>query len=88
MGNMKDLSSAAWIKTKGFLFLALGLASATTLIVLNPSWQTGALVALTIWAFCRFYYFAFYVIEKYVDSRFKFSGLGSFVKFLITRSPR
>jgi hypothetical protein len=27
--------------------------------------------------FCRFYYFAFYVIEHYVDPGYRFSGLGS-----------
>ena len=37
------------------------------------------------WGFCRAYYFAFYVIEKYVDRRFRFSGLGSFVKYWFTR---
>lgn len=36
------------------------------------------LLALSIWGFCRAYYFAFYVIEKYVDPEFRFSGLLSF----------
>ena len=40
-------------------------------------WHIPAL-ALVIWCFCRFYYFAFYVIERYVDPGYKFSGLGSF----------
>jgi len=38
-----------------------------------------------IWSFCRAYYFAFYVIERYVDPRFKFSGLFSALKYLATR---
>jgi hypothetical protein len=79
---MKDLTSATWIKLKGFLFLLLGLLAAALLILENPSWKTAGLVVLAVWCFCRFYYFAFYVIEKYVDGQYKFSGLGSFARYL------
>jgi hypothetical protein len=51
----------------------------------NPNWKTAVLLALAIWSFCRFYYFAFYVIEKYVDPRYKFSGLISFARYLFRR---
>ena len=68
---------------KGILFLLLGTASAALLVMDNLSLRTVALLALTIWCFCRFYYFAFYVIEKYVDSSYKFSGLWSFVRYLL-----
>ena len=84
---MKDLTSATWIKVKGILFLLLGLAAAALLILENPSWKIVGLLALVIWCFCRFYYFAFYVIEKYVDSSYKFSGLWSFACYLL-RSRR
>ena len=84
---MKDLTSATWIKVKGVLFLVLGLASAALLILECPSWKVAGLLALAIWCFCRFYYFAFYVIEKYVDPGYKFSGLWSFVWYLL-RSRR
>jgi len=86
--GMKDLTSAAWIKFKGLLFLFLGVAAATLLILENPNWRTVGLLALAIWSFCRSYYFAFYVIEKYVDPSYKFSGLGSFVKYLFTRPQK
>jgi len=84
---MKDLTSATWIKVKGILFLLLGLAAAALLILESPSWKAAGLLALTIWCFCRFYYFAFYVIERYVDPRYKFSGLWSFAGYLL-RSRR
>ena len=84
---MKDLTSATWIKVKGILFLLLGIAAAVLLILENPSWKVAGLLALAIWCFCRFYYFAFYVIEKYVDPGFKFSGLWSFLAYLL-RSRR
>jgi hypothetical protein len=33
---------------------------------------------LSIWSFARAYYFAFYVIEHYVDGSYRFAGLGDF----------
>lgn len=82
---MKDLSSPFWIKLKGILFLFIGIVAAVLVFLDNPKWSTAVLLLLAIWSFCRFYYFAFYVIEKYVDSKFKFSGLFSFVKYLVQR---
>ena len=80
---MKDLTHPGWIKVKGILFLLLGLAAATLLLLEHPGWKVALLLALAVWCFCRFYYCAFYVIEHYVDSSFKFSGLWSFVRYLM-----
>jgi hypothetical protein len=82
---MKDLSNPFWIKLKGILFLLIGLVAAVLVLLDNPKWQTAGLLALAIWSFCRFYYFAFYVIEKYVDPTCKFSGLISFARYLFKR---
>ena len=79
---MKDLTHPVWIKVKGALFLGLGLLAAALLILDAPTLKDAALLALTIWCFCRAYYFAFYVIEHYVDPGYKFSGLGSFLQYL------
>lgn len=84
---MSDLGPT-WIKVKGILFLLLGIAAAALLVLEHPTWKAAGLLALAIWCFCRFYYFAFYVIEKYVDSRFKFSGLWSFVGYLLKSRRR
>ena len=80
---MKDLSNPGWIKFKGVLFLLLGLLSALLLWLDRPTLKTGVLLALAMWCFCRFYYFAFYVIEKYVDPRYRFSGLLSFARYML-----
>ncbi len=73
---MKDLSSSFWIKLKGILFLIISLTAATLLFLDLPTWRTAVLLVVAIWSFCRFYYFAFYVIpKKYVDPSYKFSGL-------------
>jgi hypothetical protein len=56
------------------------------LLVLELATLKGALLlAVSIWAFCRAYYFAFYVIEKYVDPGYRFSGLLSFVRYLVRK---
>jgi hypothetical protein len=41
------------------------------------------LLGLAIWSFCRFYYFAFYVIHHYVDESYHFAGLWDFAKYLM-----
>jgi hypothetical protein len=82
---MKDLSNPFWIKLKGILFLFMGIAAVVLLFLDSPTLKTAVLLAVTIWSFCRFYYFAFYVIEKYVDPNYRFSGLISFVRYVFQR---
>jgi hypothetical protein len=82
---MRDLTSTSAIKLKGILFLLLGLFAASILWLDLPTWRTALLLAITIWAFCRAYYFAFYVLEKYIDPQFKFSGLWSALRYLLSR---
>ena len=81
---MKDLSPT-WIKVKAILFLLLGIASGTLLVLETRSWTVALYLAIAIWCCCRFYYFAFYVIEKYVDPGYKFSGLWSFAGYLMQK---
>ncbi len=85
---MKDLTNPAWIKAKGILFLFVGLAASILIVLEQPTWKIAALLAIAIWCFCRFYYFAFYVIEKYLGAAYKFSGLWSFVRYLTDKSRK
>lgn len=81
---MVDLKNPRLIYLKGFLFLlGAGLSSA---LILYEFWSLRLLLllAIAIWCSARFYYFAFYVIEHYVDPNYKFAGLGSFVMYLLT----
>jgi len=82
---MKDLTSPTWILIKGGLFLALGLLAGALLLIQHPTFFAGLLLITTIWAFCRFYYFAFYVIEHYVDANYRYAGLVSFARYLIRK---
>ena len=79
---MRNLQSTRAMWLKGWLFLLIGLMSAAILLVENWSWRTALLLALCVWGFCRAYYFAFYVIERWVDPSYKFSGLGHFLTYL------
>lgn len=80
---MRDLTNPKLIKLKGSLFLLIGIVSSVLLLVQAPTTTVALLLAIAIWSFCRCYYFAFYVIEHYVDPGFRFSGLWAFAKYLI-----
>jgi len=82
---MTDLKNPALIYAKGFLFLFCGALAAILLVLERPTLKVAVLLCLAIWCFARFYYFAFYVIEHYVDANFRFAGLISFVRYLVTR---
>ncbi len=86
MGNLKN---SKLIYAKGFLFLLCGLMSAGLLLAESQTWYTAWLLALTVWSFCRFYYFAFYVIEHYVEEDYRFAGLADFARhcFRSKRDP-
>jgi len=80
---VSDLTNPDIIKLKGLLFLFLGLLASTLLIMEMPTFRHLALLSIAVWSFCRFYYFAFYVIEHYVDSKFRFAGLLDFARYLL-----
>ena len=82
---MGDIKQPWLIYLKGLLFLVLGLFASVVLVMHAPSLTVVALLALAVWAFCRFYYFAFYVIEHYVDPTYKFAGLWSFMRYAMRR---
>lgn len=82
---MGDLKSPGLIVAKGFLFLLAGSLAAAALLILHPDWRVAALLALSVWCFARFYYFAFYVLERYVDPGYKFAGLSSFATYFLRR---
>ncbi len=83
----KDLGPF-WIKVKAGLFLFVGCVASALLLVEAPSVRVGLYLLVAIWAFCRSYYFAFYVIERYLDPRFKFSGLVSALRYLLGRRSK
>ena len=82
---MPDISSPTLLWIKFGLFVLVGLLASALALVFHPDLKLAALMAIAIWAFARAYYFAFYVIEHYIDPRYRFSGLGSFLKYVLSR---
>lgn len=72
-------------KAKVFLFLLAGGSASALLLLDQPSLKTTFLLAVAIWCSCRLYYFAFYVIEHYADPSYRFSGLISFARYLLSK---
>jgi hypothetical protein len=66
---------------KGALFALIGTTASLLVLAELPTLKIAMLLGLAIWAFCRAYYFAFYVIEHYLDRRYRFSGLWSFAVY-------
>ncbi len=85
---MPDLKSPWLICLKAGLFVAIGVVCVTLLLLDQPSVRNTVLIALAIWAFCRVYYFAFYVIERYIDPDYKFAGLWSVVTYYRSKKRR
>ncbi|MEY4394777.1 MAG: hypothetical protein RL595_2026 [Planctomycetota bacterium] len=78
---MADIKDLRLLCLKGALFVALGLLAGAIILLKYPDWQLVWMMFISIWAFCRAYYFAFYVIEKYMDPTFKFAGLTSVLSY-------
>jgi hypothetical protein len=72
---MGDLKSKRLIVLKGRLFLLVALLAAFGLLLQSPSWRTAMLLAVLVWSASRFYYFLFYVLEKYVDPSLRYAGV-------------
>jgi hypothetical protein len=83
-----DIESPWLIHLKGALFLVLGLGAGTMLLVLSPTFRTATLLAITIWAFCRFYYYLFYVLDRYLGREKRFAGVFDALGYLIRESRR
>lgn len=78
---MTDIKSVKLLWIKGGLFLLIGTVASVLLWLESPSLKVALLLLLAVWAFCRAYYFAFYVIEHYADPGYRFAGLVSFFRY-------
>ncbi len=85
MTPLGDIQNPKLLYAKGVLFVVMGLLASTALLLEHPSVRVAFLLGLAIWSFARAYYFAFYVIEHYVDPNYKFAGLWSFAQYLLRR---
>ncbi len=86
MSNIQD-PRLLWLK--GSLFVLLGLISLGLVVLLSGNFSVVIATLIAIWAFSRAYYFAFYVVERYIDRRYRFAGLTSVLNYwLSTKLPQ
>jgi hypothetical protein len=78
----EDLSDPRLLYGKWILFLLGGIISGGLILYELPTLKVAFLLAIAIWCFARSYYFAFYVIEHYIDPSYRFSSLWAFVCYL------
>jgi len=78
-----DLANPRLIYLKGILFLFAGLIASAAILLEFPSLKIALLLFIAIWSFSRAYYFAFYVIQHYVDPTYRFAGLWHFARYLL-----
>ena len=82
---MTDIKNPRLLYAKGALFVLGGTLAAGLILVERPTVKVALLLGIAIWCFARAYYFAFYVIEHYIDSSYKFAGLWSLVSYWLRK---
>ena len=85
---MGDLRDARWMYVKAVLFVVCGALCAALLLLEAPSLRVAVLLALCVWCFARAYYFAFYVVQHWVDPGYRFAGLFDFAAYVWRRKRK
>lgn len=67
------------------MFLGIAAIAAALVLLESPTIKTAVLLALLAWAACRFYYFIFYVLERYVDSSLRYAGIIALVRAILAK---
>jgi hypothetical protein len=83
MNLNRDITSKWLLHAKGFLFLLLGLIAAGLIYMISRDFRIVILLVIAIWGFCRFYYYLFYVLEKYIGREQKYAGVFDALKFIV-----
>lgn len=71
----KDIKNPVALRAKGLGFALIGILSSAILISQFQHWLSAAMLLITIWAWCRFYYFLFYVLEHYAGRKRPYAGV-------------
>jgi len=85
---MADIKNPALLYAKGFLMLVVGTLASILLLIDRFDIRSAILLAFAVWGFCRAYYFAFYVIQHYIDPQYRFAGLVDFIWYCANRGSR
>lgn len=82
---MRDLTDPRLMYLKAILFVVAGVTAGSALLVERMSMRDVFLLIVCVWCFARAYYFLFYVIERYIDPRYKFAGIASAARYFISK---
>lgn len=85
---MRDITQPRLLYLKGGLFIVCGMAASAALLLEHPTLKVAILLAVAVWCFSRAYYFAFYVVEHYVDPGYRFAGLLDFACYLLRQKGK
>ncbi len=83
-----DLTSRSWIVAKGVLFALVVLMSGAGVLLHDDRWIRFVLLLVCLWAACRFYYFLFHVLERYVGVEGRYAGVCDLCRRLWTGRSR
>jgi hypothetical protein len=72
---MGDLTSRGWIVAKGVMFPVIVVLAGAGVLLHEGFWFRLCLLLVCLWAACRFYYFLFHVLERYVGVDGRYAGL-------------
>ncbi len=72
---MSDLTSRPWIIAKGVMFAVILLMSGAGVMIHEDRCYRFCLLLTCLWSACRFYYFLFYVLERYVGIDGRYAGI-------------
>jgi hypothetical protein len=67
------------------MFLGIAAIAVALLLFESPTISTAILLSLLVWAACRFYYFIFYVLERYVDPSLRYAGIIALVRAILAK---
>jgi hypothetical protein len=81
-----DITHRKILYLKASLFLLAGVLAAAGILIQHPSVKVVILLTISIWCFARAYYFAFHVLQHWVDPQFRYRGLFSLLRYLCSRS--
>ena len=83
---MRDITHRPLLYLKAALLLAAGaLAGAGLVFDDHATVVRVVLLGISIWGFCRAYYFAFYALHHYVDTSFRYTGLMSLARYALAK---
>ena len=81
----RDITNPRLLYAKGLIFLITGTLAALLVLRECPTVRVALLLALVAWCFSRAYYFAFYVVQHYVDPDYRFAGLTDFARYVLRK---